>query len=309
MTRYVSGCRVRCNIDEPETIQEKLMWLNIYDADPLKSDCADKLKVKEYAKRILGKDISLPTLKIWNSADEIDFDELPDKFVLKCNHGSGMNIIVKDKSQINQNNVRQQLAKWLSDDFAFKVGFESHYHWIERKIFAEELIDEGNGDLKDYKFWCFNGEPMFWTINDGNGHGNWMNFYDMDKNLLSYKRKDYPDEPSSKIEMPVCFDNLAKYSSKLSKAFKFVRIDFYEIDGKPFLGEMTFTPGAFIFKYKNPEDEIKVGNLLDISQKEQFIVSLTSFPERIMYASIAIDSLLSQKASVDYKVVLTLAEP
>ena len=264
MTRFVSGCGVRCNIDEPETIQEKLMWLNIYDADPLKSDCADKLKVKEYAKRILGEDISVPTLKVWDSADEINFDELPEKFVLKCNHGSGMNIIVKDKSQINEDNVRQQLSKWLSDDFAFRNGFESHYHWIERKVFSEEMLGSGDGKLKDYKFWCFNGEPKFWTINDGNGHGNWMKFYDMNKTQLSYKRKDYPNEPNFNIEIPTQFDDIVKYSNSLAQKFKFVRIDFYEIDNRIYLGEMTFTPGAFIFKYENPEDEIKVGNLLEL---------------------------------------------
>jgi hypothetical protein len=153
------------------TIQDKLRWLNIYDADPLKSDCADKLKVKDYAKKISGVDLGVPTIAVWDKAEDIDFDKLPDKFVLKCNHGSGMNIIVRDKSQINESDVRNRLNAWMNDDFAFRNGFESHYHWIERKIFSEEMLGEGLGELIDYKFWCFNGEPKFWTINDGNGHG------------------------------------------------------------------------------------------------------------------------------------------
>jgi hypothetical protein len=89
-------------LENPVTIQDKLRWLNIYDADPLKSDCADKLKVKDYAMKITGDDLGVPTIAVWNKAEDIDFDKLPDKFVLKCNHGSGMNIIVKDKSQINE---------------------------------------------------------------------------------------------------------------------------------------------------------------------------------------------------------------
>ena len=235
------------------------MWLNIYDADPLKSDCADKLKVKEYAKRILGKDISVTTLRVWNSADEIDFDELPEKFVLKCNHGSGMNIIVKDKSQINQNNVRQQLSRWLADDFAFRNGFESHYHWIERKVFAEEIIGDGDGKLKDYKFWCFNGEPKFWTINDGFGHGDIM-YYHMDGSEWN----PYQVQSRADYIKPNSFDIMVEYSRKLSNAFKFVRVDFYEIDDNPLLGEMTFTPGAFGFKYKKREDEIYAGSFLEL---------------------------------------------
>lgn len=101
MTRFVSGRGIRCNLEEPQTIQEKLMWLNIYDTDPMKSECADKLKVKEYAKKITGVDLGVPTIAVWDKTEDIDFDMLPDKFVLKCNHGSGMNIIIRDKSQIN----------------------------------------------------------------------------------------------------------------------------------------------------------------------------------------------------------------
>ena len=104
MTRM---CRYTKNgLENPVTIQDKLRWLNIYDADPLKSDCADKLKVKEYAKSILGCDISVPTIAVWNNAEDIDFSKLPERFVLKCNHGSGMNIIVRDKSQINETEIR-----------------------------------------------------------------------------------------------------------------------------------------------------------------------------------------------------------
>jgi hypothetical protein len=156
-----------------------LRWLNIYDADPLKSECADKLKVKDYVRRILGVDIAVPTIAEWTSAQDIDFSVLPERFVLKCNHGSGMNIIVRDKSQLNEQDARNKLNNWMNDDFSMRNGFESHYHWIERRIFAEELLGDGTGNLKDYKFWCFNGEPKFWTINDGNGHGDIM-YYHMD---------------------------------------------------------------------------------------------------------------------------------
>lgn len=259
MKQFVSAHGVRCNLDEPETIQEKLMWLNIYDADPLKSDCADKLKVKEYARNMLGVDIGVPTIKVWDNANDIDFSELPERFVLKCNHGSGMNIIVQDKSKLNEDDARQKLNRWMNDDFSMRNGFESHYHWIERKIFAEELLGDGTGTLKDYKFWCFNGEPKLWTINDGNGHGDIM-YYHMDGSEWN----PYQVQSRSDYIKPITFDTLVEYSRKLSNLFKFARIDFYEINEQPLIGEITFTPGAFTFKYKKHEDEIYAGNLLKL---------------------------------------------
>lgn len=264
MRRFVETQGVRCNLDDPQTIQEKLMWLNIYDADPQKSICADKLLVKDYARKVLGEDIGVPTLRVWNSADEIDFDGLPGSLVLKCNHGSGMNIIVRDKASIDAEGVRSKLRNWMNGDFAFRNGFESHYHWIERKVFAEEIIGEGCGELRDYKFWCFNGTPQFYTINDGNGHGQWMKFYDMNQNLLDYKRRDFMYEPTFEIEQPKTFKTMKQYATKLSSVFKFVRVDFYEANDRIYLGELTFTPGAFIFKYENPDDEIAVGGLLTL---------------------------------------------
>lgn len=259
MKQFVSAHGVRCNLDEPETIQEKLMWLNIYDADSLKSDCADKLKVKEYARNILGVDLGVPTIKVWDNADDIDFSELPERFVLKCNHGSGMNIIVQDKSKLNEDDARQKLNRWMNDDFSMRNGFESHYHWIERKIFAEKIIGNGCGELRDYKFWCFNGEPNFWTINDGNGHGDIM-YYHMDGSEWNpYQVKSHND-----YIKPKTFDMMVEYSRKLSEVFKFARIDFYEINEQPLIGEITFTPGCFTFKYKKHEDEIIVGGLLKL---------------------------------------------
>ena len=259
MRSFVECRGVRCDLQNPRTIQEKLMWLNIYDADSRKSVCADKVLVKDYAKDVLGEDIGVPTLKVWDKVDDVDFSVLPERFVIKCNHGSGMNVIVRDKSAMNEQDVKNKLRQWMNVDFAFKEGFESHYHWINRKVFAEPLLGDGTGNLKDYKFWCFNGEPKFWTINDGNGHGDIM-YYHMDGsewNLYQVKNHDDYIKPDT-------FDTMVEYSCMLSKEFKFVRVDFYEVNGRIYLGEMTFTPGAFIFTYGRSEDEIAVGNLLNI---------------------------------------------
>ena len=258
---------VRCDLQNPQTIQEKLMWLNIYDADPQKSVCADKVLVKDYAKDVLGEDIGVQTLKVWNKVDDVDFSLLPERFVIKCNHGSGMNVIVRDKSAMNEQDVKNKLRQWMNVDFAFQNGFESHYHWINRKVFAEEFIEvDGQKDIPDYKFLCFNGRPQYMQImSERNGAGRRCNYYDLNQQKVrTLWRKDFRSNYDADDIMPTRFDKMLDYARKLSKDFKFVRVDFYEVDGRIYLGEMTFTPGAFIFTYGRPEDEIAVGNLLKI---------------------------------------------
>ena len=288
LKKYCNDKHKNVNIDNPKTIQDKINWLKVNDLSPLKTKCADKIKVHEYCKEKLGKDICIPIIKIYNSADEIKWDELPDKFVMKCNHGSGMNIIVKDKSKINKLECISKLNTWMKRDFAFQNGYEMHYHNIEHKIFIEKYLFDSNqiSSLYDYKFWCFNGKPNFFTINDGNGHGKWMNFYDLDGNLLPYKRVDFLGTPTTEINIPIGLKTMIEYSKKLSEDFKFVRVDFYEVNGEVYLGEMTFTPGSGFFRYKNSSDDLKIGELLDLG--------ITKNNNKVVYTCITggYDSLL-----------------
>jgi len=256
----------------PRTIQEKLMWLNVFDVPwskkynmPLKSVCADKLQVKAYAKEKLGIDICSKTFCVYDHIGDIDWNGLPDQFVLKTNHNSGGTIICRDKSRLNILDSMEKLGKWLGEDFSFRNGFESHYHWIDRKAFAEELLqDVGQEEsLVDYKFWCFNGSPGFFTIGAGGGHGP-INHYDLHGNLLDLSRKDYPRDVNKKWAMPAGLDKMVEYSKALSEDFKFVRVDFYEVRGKVYLGEMTFTPGAFNFSFEDENDNFRIGQMLSI---------------------------------------------
>lgn len=266
--RMVSLCArfgVYINLKEPKTIQDKIAWLNIYEPNRLKCKCADKIKLHEYCKEVLGKDICIPIIKVWDKADDIDFDSLPDKFVLKCNHGSGMNIIVTDKSSLNRRSAVNSLNSWMKDDFTFRNGFEAHYHDIERKVFAEEYEGDGKVSPDDYKFLCFNGEPKFVQVfGDRYGKDRHLNYYDTDFNKLSMYRVDFTHRPDIDDKKPEHLDTMLEYARKLSAPFKFVRVDLYEINGEVCLGELTFTPGAMLFKYKKPEDEIKVGNMVKL---------------------------------------------
>lgn len=256
---------VTIDLKNPKTIQDKLTWLNIYDINPLKWKCADKVLLRDYCKEVLGKDLCIPILKVYKSTSEINWDELPNKFVIKCNHGSGMNILVRDKNTLNKEEAIAKLEKWVHEDFSIRNGFESHYHWIEPRIFVEEFKEDETQrkSLYDYKFWCFNGEPKFYTINEGHGHGPIIH-YTMDQKKADFERSDYKVPPSLDYDQPKNFNEMVEYAKKLSEPFKFVRVDFYEINGKTYLGELTFVPGVGYFKYKKDEDNRKIGDLLNI---------------------------------------------
>jgi len=244
----------------PVTIQEKLRYLNIMDVNPLKWICADKLLVKKWSKDVLGEDICVPTLGEWDDVNDIDFGQLPNEFIIKCNHGSGMNIIVRDKESADIGRIKGMLNHWMNTDYTFVNGFESHYHWIYRKVLAEPLLkNETSDSLFDYKFWCFNGEPKMYTINDGNGHGDIM-YYHMDGSEYNLYAVNIPE----RYKRPLNFDKMVNYATRLSQFFKYVRVDFYEVDGKAYLGELTFVPGVAVFEYKQNGADIEIGNMLQL---------------------------------------------
>lgn len=258
--------------DIPITIQEKLRFLNIYDVPwsdkydiPLKSVCADKLRVKEYAQEKLGVDISIPTLFVYDDVGDINWDELPDKFVMKTNHNSGGNIICTDKSKLDIGDCKHKLKYWFNDDFTFRNGFESHYHWINRKIFVEEYKNDGHLDLNDYKFLCFNGLPRFIQVINGRHESHrHLNYYNTNFDLVNLSRLDFPNNHNILDDKPTSLTTMMEYAYKLCKDFKFVRVDFYEIDNTPYLGELTFTPGANVFKYSINEHNKIIGDILHI---------------------------------------------
>lgn len=255
------------NVKNPVTIQDKIAWLIVYDSTPLKTKCADKIQVHDYCVEKLGKDICVPIIKVWGKVEDIDWNELPNQFVIKCNHGSGMNIVIKDKSTLNINEAKRKLTQWMHTDFSSLVNDEMHYHDIPHKVFAEVYMEDENQktSLFDYKFWCFNGEPKFYTINDGHGHGS-INHYNLKGEYMpELSRPEYKSDPNRQYPQPKFLNEMIEISKKLSEDFKFVRVDFYEVNGKMYLGELTFTPGAGLFTYSNRESNVKVGDMLNLA--------------------------------------------
>lgn len=237
------------DLNNPKSFNEKIQWLKLYDSTELKGLCADKYKVKEWLFNELGIDYSIKTLGVYDKFDDIDFDKLPNSFVLKANHGSGWNIIVKNKDMLDIDDAKKKFDDWMSKDFSFVDGFQMHYQYIDRKIIAEEFI-KFDGGLIDYRVHCYNGVPKDIWIDANSGTKNHLrSIYDIDYNKQNVTCT-WPD--GGEMKKPINYDLMIEISKKISKYFKFVRVDFYEVNSKLYIGELTFTPLSGIGNY-NPD--------------------------------------------------------
>ena len=255
------------NYDSPKTFNEKIQWMKLYDSTPVKTRLADKYLVRDWVKEKIGEKYLIPLLGVWNSFDEIDFKSLPDKFVLKCNHGCGYNYIVKDKSKLKNKKVKQQFNNWMKENYAYKSGLELHYADIKHKIIAEQYIENGNNDLYDYKFWCFNGKVKFIQfLSERYTDGLKMAFYDRNWNKQNFVYS-YPMDEKI-IEKPDNLDEMICIAETLAKEFNHVRVDLYRLDsGRIYFGEMTFTSCSGICKWEPEETDEYMGSLFEIDSK------------------------------------------
>ncbi len=254
------------NLSDPKTFNEKIQWLKLYDSTPIKTRLADKYLVREWVKETVGEKYLVNLLGVWDSFDEIDFEQLPNQFVLKANHASGWNIIVHDKSTLNISEAKGKFDSWMSKNYAYNNGLELHYANIPHKIIAEEYIADLDGDIFDYRFFCFNGKPTYLWVDIGSGTTNHKrNIYDLNWNLQNYK-VNYPNiqpEPTK----PENLDKMVALAEKLCAPFAFVRVDFYNINGKIYFGEMTFTPQGGKGKWEDDQQNTHYGSLITLPAK------------------------------------------
>lgn len=246
------------------TFQDKLNYLLIHESPENKTNIVDKILLRNYSKKILGKDICPPILKIYSNVDEINLDELPDKFILKCNHGSGMNIFCLDKSDFDLQKAKQKLMNWMNLNYGLS-NFEYQYLNIDKKIFAEKfLVDE----MINYKFYCFNGEPKLIRVKGKFKGKKIYNIYHINWTLadIEFAFSDYYRDTKNIFKKPINYELMLNYSRLLSSDFCFCRVDFYEVDDIIYLSELTFTPFNMYIKYKKREMEIYLGSLLNISK-------------------------------------------
>ena len=265
-----SGKKV--NISYPKTFNEKILWYMLNDSNEKKAELTDKYTVRKYVKNKIGEKALVPLLGVWDSFDDIDFNNLPDRFVLKCNHGSGMNAVIKDKSKINYEKLKKEFDLWMHSIFAYN-NFEMHYAKIIPKIIAEEYIEEMDGNLFDYKVHCFNGVPTFIQMignRNFSDHSGKQLIYDFNWNKQKYVLGPYP-KYSNDLQKPVLLKELYEYSDILCKGFEYVRADFYIIGETIYFGELTFTPGGGLYVYNRDftyEDDLKIGNIIRMGNFE-----------------------------------------
>ena len=222
----------------PKTLSEKIQWMKVYGYRPEYTMMADKILVKDYVKAVIGDEYVIPTIGIWDSEKEIDFNKLPEKFVLKANHNSSGTIICTDKSKLDIEGVKKNLHRQLKQNY-YIIGHETAYRDINRRILAEPYMhDEKTGELRDYKFFCFDGIVKSVLVTSNRTDVLNLDYFDADFNHLPFKQG--YENSKKQLDRPVNFELMKNLASKLSAGIPFVRVDLYEINGKVYFGEMTF---------------------------------------------------------------------
>lgn len=252
------------NLRNPKTFNEKLQWLKLHDRNPEYTKMVDKYAVREYIKEKIGEEYLIPLLGVWDSFDEIDFDSLPQQFVLKCTHDSGGLVICKDKSKLDIKSARKKINKSLKNNYYWQ-GREWPYKNVRPRIIAEKyMVDEetkrrtGIECLVDYKFFCFNGEPKIMYYSMDKAEDPRTDFFDMEYNHLKMRMKDpNSDEIPPK---PQGFEEMKALARILSANTAHLRVDFYYVNGKIYAGELTFFHCGGFVEVKPPEWGDIMGN-------------------------------------------------
>lgn len=238
-TKWKIKMPYQLRIDNPQTFNEKLQWLKLYDHNPLYTTLVDKLKVKQYVVERIGQEYVIPLLGVWNSVEEIDWENLPNQFVIKCSHDCGGMVICKDKSKLDVGQAKQTLKKCLKTNYYWKSR-EWPYKNVVPKIFAEAYMEDEFGELRDYKWFCFDGEPkaMFIAADRTKKTETTFDFFDSDFNHLPFTN----GHPNAIVppQKPLGYDEMKRLAAELSKGIPQVRVDFYDINGRVFFGEFTF---------------------------------------------------------------------
>ena len=253
----------KLNLDNPITYNEKLQWLKLYDRNPQYTKMVDKYEVKNYVKEVIGEEYIIPTLGVWEKFEDIDFDKLPNQFVLKCTHDSGGLVICKDKSKLDIEEVSKKINHCLKRNYYLNTR-EWPYKNVKPRIIAEKyMIDNSSNELKDYKFFCFDGEPI---VTD-RGIDTRSDFYDMNFEHLNIRTGHHNSE--KEIKCPNGFEIMKELSRKLSKGLPQSRIDFYDINGRVYFGEITFFHWSGLTPFEPEEWDYTFGSWIKLHNNKK----------------------------------------
>ena len=265
--RYESIFKKKLNLVNPQTYNEKIQWLKLNDRKDIYTTMVDKYEAKRYVANIIGEEYVIPTIGVYNSFDEIDFDKLPKQFVIKCTHDSGGVIVVKDKNKLNIDDVKSLISKSLKTNFYYR-GREWPYKNVKPRIIIEPYLEDKKvHELRDYKFFAFSGKvKLMFIASNRQGKGDtYFDFFDRNFKHLDIING-HPMNPKG-VEKPKNYKKMIELAEKLSNKVPQVRIDFYEINGKIYFGEITFYHWSGFTPFEPEEWDLKLGKLIELPRK------------------------------------------
>jgi hypothetical protein len=257
------------DLKNPQTFNEKIQWLKLYDRNPEYIKMVDKVLVKDYVAKIIGAEYIIPTIKVYQDVNDIIWENLPNQFVLKCTHDSGSTIICRDKKKFDFNTAKKNLNLFLDRNY-YEVWREWPYKNINPRILAEEYLhDENEKEIIDYKLMCFNGvvNCSFVCLNRRKKEGLNVDIYDRDWNKMPFERHYHPNS-NKFLKKPVNYEKMIQFAEKLSKTISFLRVDFYEIKQKLYFGELTLYPGSGFEEFIPEEWDYILGKWLKLPKKK-----------------------------------------
>ena len=260
----------KLDLKDPKTFNEKLQWLKLYDRKPEYTTMVDKAAAKEYVAEKIGGQYVIPTLGVWETFDDIDFDALPEKFVLKCTHDSGGLVICRDKGSVNREEAREKIEKALKTNY-YLHGREWPYKNVKPRILAEAYMEDGSGTgLTDYKFFCFNAEPKMLYVSRGlEDHATAsISFYDFEGKQMAFRRKDFkPIE--GPLVLPENFGEMQEIARRIAETVgcSFVRVDLYSIQGNVYFSEITFSPCSGMLPFEPESWDERLGSWIRLPEK------------------------------------------
>jgi hypothetical protein len=255
------------NLKKPVSFSEKIQWIKLYGGLEKYTKYACKLEVRKFIKHTIGERYLIPIIGTWETVEDIPFDKLPDRFVLKASHGSHYLYMCPDKSKMDLKNIRKEVKNWISENFYNKTR-ERQYKYCQPKIICEKNIEIEGERLFDYKFLCTDGVPKVVNVAywDDTSPSGWGDVYkDLNWNTLNIGYLNVP-RSTLVIQKPENFNSLVEVAKQLSKNFPFVRVDLYSVHNIIYFGELTFTPGNGLERFSPPEADLQLGELIDLSK-------------------------------------------
>ncbi len=266
--RYKVLVGKKLDLKEPKSFNEKLQWLKLYDRNPEYVRMVDKCEVKKYVSDIIGEEYVIPTLAVWDNVDDIDIGMLPSQFVLKCTHDSGSIIICKDKDNFDLDSAKKRLKQKLKQNM-FWWGREWPYKPLKPRIIAEQYMeDKSTAELRDYKFFCFEGEVKCFKIDYDRFKDHKANYYTPTCDLLKFGEEVCPPDFDRQIPPPNSLKKMLEFAKKLACGHHFLRVDFYEVNDQIYFGELTFFPASGFGPFIPQEWDITLGSWISLPTKK-----------------------------------------